>query len=79
MSARVTFLTRAGCHLCEEALAVVSEVCTSLGQAWEEVDVDGDPALLERYNDQVPVVLIDGAQHAFWHVDEARLRAALSR
>ena len=74
---RVTLIGRPGCHLCDEARAVVERVCEDLGQAWTEVDVDGDPALLERYGEEIPVTLVDGAQHDFWRVDEARLRAAL--
>ncbi len=74
---RVTLIGRRGCHLCDEARAVVERVCQDLGQAWTEVDVDADPALLERYGEEIPVTLVDGAQHDFWRVDEARLRAAL--
>ena len=43
---RVRVLSREGCHLCEQALEVVAAVCTELGEAWEVVDVDADPALL---------------------------------
>ncbi|HYQ32294.1 MAG TPA: glutaredoxin family protein, partial [Lapillicoccus sp.] len=28
---------------------------------------------------EIPVTLVDGRQHTFWRVDEARLRAALAR
>ena len=42
------------------------------------MDVDDDPALLDRYADEIPVTLVDGRQHDFWRVDEARLRATLS-
>jgi hypothetical protein len=34
--------------------------------------------LYDRYWEQIPVVLVDGEQHTFWRVDEARLRAALT-
>ncbi len=43
------------------------------------MDVDADPALLERYSDEVPVTLVDGRQHDFWRVDPDRLRSALTR
>jgi len=72
------FYTRAGCHLCEEAQAVVARVCAELGEQFTEVDVDADPALRERYGEEVPVTLVDGRQHDFWRVDEQRLRAALT-
>lgn len=74
---RVTLYGRAGCHLCDEARAVVERVCAELGVGWEEVDVDDHPDLADRYDDEVPVTFVDGRQHDFWRVDEARLRAAL--
>lgn len=75
---RVRVYTRPGCHLCEQALAVVDAICAELGERWDEVDVTTDPALLERYHDEIPVTLVDGAQHDFWRVDPDRLRAALA-
>lgn len=79
---RVRLLTRTGCHLCDEARAVVEAVCAATGDAYEEVDLEvaaqSDPALLRRYTDEVPVTFVDGAQHDYWRVDPARLRAALT-
>ena len=43
------------------------------------MDVDDDPALLDRYAEEIPVTLVDGRQHDFWRVDPDRLRAALRR
>lgn len=77
--ARVTLLGRAGCHLCDEARAVVAAVAQDLGVTWRELDVDSDARLRERYSDQVPVTFVDGVQHDFWRVSEPRLRAALAR
>ena len=74
---RVTLYGRAGCHLCEEARAVIEAVCADLGEAYVEVDIDTDPALVERFTDEVPVTFVDGRQHDFWRVDPARLRTAL--
>ena len=36
-----------------------------------------DPALLERFTEEIPVTFVDGRQHDFWRVSEDRLRAAL--
>lgn len=77
MTHLVTVISRADCHLCEVALEVVQRVCAETGTALEVVDVDADIDLRRRYGDQVPVILVDGAQHDFWRVDEHRLRAAL--
>jgi Glutaredoxin-like domain (DUF836) len=74
---RVRLLTRAGCHLCDEARPVVERVCAELGVGWDEVDVSTDPALLGQFGEQIPVTLVDGRQHDFWRVDETRLRAVL--
>lgn len=76
--ARLVLLGRAGCHLCDEARDVVARVAVDLGVTWVEKDVDSDPDLARRYTEMVPVVLLDGAQHAYWRVDEQRLRAALA-
>lgn len=76
--ARVVVLSRTGCHLCDEALAVVARVCGQTGDSFAEVDVDADPELRRQYTDQVPVTFVDGRQHDFWRVDEDRLRTALA-
>ncbi len=73
---RVTLYGRAGCHLCDAARAIIEAVCAELGESFTEVDIDADPALRERFTDEVPVTFVDGRQHDFWRVD-VRLRAAL--
>jgi glutaredoxin len=76
--ARVTLLTRPGCHLCDAAREVVERVCADLDVAWTEVDITTDEDLHARYWEQIPVTLVDGGQHDFWRVDATRLRAALT-
>lgn len=76
---RITLIARPGCHLCDEARAVIRRVAAETGQAWVEVSIDDDPALSARWSDDVPVTMVDGEQHDRWQVDEARLRAALAR
>jgi len=79
VTARVTLYGRAGCHLCDEARVVIERVCRDLGEAYVEVDIDGDDLLRARYGEEIPVTLVDGKQHDFWRVDEQRLRTALTR
>lgn len=76
--ARVTLYGREGCHLCDQARAVVEAVCAELGEGYVEVDVDTDPGLQDRFGEEVPVTFVDGRQHDFWRVDPDRLRAALT-
>jgi glutaredoxin len=75
----VTVITRVGCHLCEQAEQTVARMSAELGFAVEFVDVDSDPALANEYSDRVPVILLDGAEHGYWQVEEARLRQRLAR
>ncbi|PRH79476.1 NrdH-redoxin [Streptomyces solincola] len=74
----VTLIGRPGCHLCEDARAVVAAVCAETGAVWEERDITLDPELHRAYWEQIPVVLVDGEQHTFWKVDPERLRRALT-
>jgi glutaredoxin len=76
---RVTLYGRPGCHLCDDARAVIARVCADLGEEYAEVDIDSDPELLHRFGEEIPVTFVDGRQHDFWRVDEQRLRAALAR
>ncbi|GHF31932.1 glutaredoxin family protein [Streptomyces griseoluteus] len=74
----VTLIRKPGCHLCDDAQAVIEKVCGELGVSWEGRDTTEDRALHDQYWEQIPVVLVDGEQHTFWRVDEGRLRRALS-
>lgn len=77
MSARVTLYSRPGCHLCDDARAVIEAVCAELGESYEEVSIDDDPVLGDRFANEIPVTFVDGRQHDFWRVSPDRLRAAL--
>ena len=76
---RITLYSRPGCHLCDDARAVVERVCADTGEEYLEVDVTGSAELVRAYGEQIPVTLVDGRQHDFWRVEEARLRRALER
>ena len=75
---RVTLYSRPGCHLCDAAREVVARVCADLGEEYAEISIDDDPALADRFGEEIPVTFVDGRQHDFWRVDETRLRAALT-
>ena len=73
----VTFVTRQGCSLCERAEPLVAAAAADAGARFERRDVDADERDRVAYTDKVPVVLLDGVEHAYWTVDERALRAAL--
>ena len=74
----ITLLSRPGCHLCDAAREVIVKVAADLGVRWEERDITRSEQDLRDYWDKIPVTLIDGVQHDFWHVNEQRLRTALA-
>ena len=74
----VLLLGKPGCHLCDDARAIVAEVLAELpAVTFEERSILDDVALLDEYAEEIPVVLIDGRVHTIWRVDPARLRKAL--
>ena len=73
---RITLITKPGCHLCDEARVVVERVARDLDVQWVERSLLDDPGLSAAYSEQIPVTLVDGAQHDYWRVDESRLRKA---
>ena len=74
----VVVYSRKGCHLCE----IVKESLTKLhkrgGFSWREVDVDSDSELRRLYNDEVPVVFINGRKAFKYRMDEQEFLRKLS-
>ena len=78
MTHQVVVMTRNGCTPCETAKADVARICGELDVEWATADVDSEPEWQAEYGDRVPVILIDGAEHGYWKVEEDRFRRALS-
>jgi glutaredoxin len=72
---RIVLVTRDGCHLCDDALALLHQ----LGIDPEVADVDSDDELHRLYDFRVPVVLIDGVVVAEGRISRESLEAALDR
>jgi len=70
----VILYTRLGCHLCDDALAVLSR----FGLQPQLIDIDTDPALRERYTNCVPVVEIDGKERFRGRINEVLLARLLA-
>jgi Glutaredoxin-like domain (DUF836) len=76
---RVVVVTKAGCHLCDDAMTVVAAVCDSLDVAWTPRQlIDVPEPQRSHWTELVPVVLVDEAVHDVFRVDAERLRDALS-
>jgi len=75
--ARITLISKPGCHLCGPVREVIERVANDLGVPWVELSILDDPALEDAYRELIPVTLVDGIQHDHWRVNELRLRRAL--
>jgi glutaredoxin len=71
---QVVVYSRPGCHLCEEAIALLAEY----GLSAREVNIDEDSRLLAEYNTCIPVVEIDGKERFRGRVDRMLLKRLLA-
>ncbi|MGO2139660.1 MAG: glutaredoxin family protein [Leucobacter sp.] len=81
---RVTLIGKTGCHLCDDARAVIEQVRSALtadGVATElvELDILADEELARLHSEDIPVVRIGEKRHAIWHVDAEKFEAAVRR
>ncbi len=74
----VVVYSRVGCHLCEVVKATIKQIESEATFQWRVVDIDADPELRRRYNDEVPVVFIDGRKAFKYHMDGRQFLRALS-
>ena len=77
--AEVILYTRAECHLCHEARAILERAAGEIPIRWREIDVDTDPGLAGRYGGQVPVIVAGGVKLSKLRPDEAAIRRRLAR
>ncbi len=73
--AGLVLLGKPGCHLCDDARAVLERV----GASFREVDITADDALHAAYLERIPVIVLDGVARFELFVDEAALRHLLSK
>jgi glutaredoxin len=66
----VIIYSRKGCHLCEIIKESLIKLERRGGFRWREVDVDSDAELRRLYNDEVPVIFIDGRKAFKYRMDE---------
>jgi glutaredoxin len=70
---KVTLYTRRGCHLCDEAKHAVAAARRRAGFEYEELDIDSDPDLRRLYNEEVPVIAVDGKKAFKYRLTAAEL------
>ena len=75
---KVTLYTRAGCCLCDQAKEVLAAARRRTAFDLEEIGIDRNPEWLAPYNDEVPVIAIDGRERFRHGVDADGFLGALA-
>jgi glutaredoxin len=72
----IVLYTKVGCHLCDDARALLDDLATDVEFDLREVDILSDSMLYERYKYRIPVIAIEGVEILEGRIDLADLRAA---
>lgn len=76
----VEMMAKPGCHLCDDARAIVMTVLDDFPEAeFIEHNILDDAEMFESLKNDIPVIVVNGRRHAQWRVDEDSLRAALTK
>ena len=79
IKAHVRLYTRPGCHLCEEAKREMLAADCADQYILQEINIDTDTALLERYGDEIPVITINGIKAFKYRLTAAEFKRKLHR
>ncbi len=74
----VIVYSRSGCHLCDIVKETLAQMQGRADFQWREVDIDADPQLRQKYNEDVPVVFIDGRKAFKYRMDGRQFLRALA-
>ena len=70
---------RKGCSLCADAAQMLSGLHGDFDFWVEKIDIDEDPAIIEKLEDHIPVVTFNGANRVQDPVSEEKLRRAFKK
>ena len=75
----IEIMTKIDCCLCDEAKKVIEQVTAELPAKIKMTDIESDPELFERYQEKIPVVLINGEESFVHKVHPVTLRKKLEK
>jgi glutaredoxin len=76
-AATIVVYSKADCHLCEEAIAVLEGLRAEFAFTLEERDITSEEGMHRAYFDRIPVIEVDGEELCEHFVQEARVRERL--
>jgi hypothetical protein len=74
---RLTLFVRDYCHLCDDMRHALSPLAAMFGWEVDEVDIDADAELQERWGERVPVLLAGERELCHYRIDAAAVTAFL--
>ena len=75
----VIVYSRPGCHLCDDAKAAILSAGCSDQFVLEEIDIESDEELLNKYKYDIPVIAINGVEAFIHRVDPREFRTRIKR
>ena len=76
---RLELYTRPDCHLCEDLKMLCERLAGEFPVRLTEVNIETDPELRARYDQEIPVLFIDGRKAVKYRTTEGALRRLLQR
>jgi glutaredoxin len=74
----VIVYSRTGCHLCDVVKDTLTHLQSQADFHWQIIDIDTDPILHAKYNEEVPVVFINNRKAFKFHLDPQQFLRALA-
>ena len=74
---RITVYSKRDCHLCDEAKGVLKRFAASYPLQINEQDIESDPALFEKFHDEIPVIFLENRKLFKYRIDEKKFRKAI--
>jgi len=75
----VEIMTKKDCCLCDDAKEIIEQVLAEIPAELKLTDIESDPELFERYQEKIPVVLINGEESFAHKVHPITLRKKLEK
>ncbi|HEY6231833.1 MAG TPA: glutaredoxin family protein [Pyrinomonadaceae bacterium] len=75
----VVIYSRPGCHLCDEAKQIIAAAGCTEDYALTEIDIESSPDLLRRYQNDIPVITINGVETFRHKLTVEQFQSAIAR
>jgi glutaredoxin len=76
---KITIYSKKDCHLCEDAKQLIDRLSKEYPIQLEVIDIEQDPALMQTYATEIPVVFIEGRKAFKYRIDENKFREIAAR